>query len=68
MQIENHHKMLPFLKMGLSLSKALLPSLIHADLTQLSPLQKLTLGLRHYLSMRILEVENTANAYLEKNR
>lgn len=50
----------------LSLSKVILPSLIYADLTRLSPIQKLTLGIRHTLTMRILEKENTANQYLSK--
>lgn len=40
------------------------PSLVEQDLTQLSKPQKALLGMRHYLTMSILEKENTAETYL----
>lgn len=58
---------LTLLKFALKASKVL-PSLVQADLTALSPVQKLTLGIRHTLTMKILELENTADLYLQKHK
>lgn len=66
----NYHTMrLKILRLALKLTKVILPSLIHADLTRLTPIQKASLGARHFLSMRILEEQNTADLYLQsKNK
>lgn len=43
------------------------PSLRDADLANLKAAQKVLLGARHALTMKILEQENTAEEFIKKN-